>query len=226
MDFLDFIFVSAPVIKGLLLLIPTYNEESMNADMKEIYNDFMKVKGVPENSGKYDELIAFLTNDKFDFSIYLRSQNWSYLAALKKLKEEIVRFYFNDLKELTKKEKNYADVRDVFVRINEYMLQVMRLRAIINPDFKLSLNKHHQTNITYVTIKSYWINDDGKKERKFAKSIGRLDNYPKAMEKNKTKEDRKAKKGEDTITDENAINDGLDLIQPMMWDYYKKIYPD
>lgn len=208
MDFLDFIFVSAPVIKGLLLLLPTYNEESMNADMKEIYNDFMKVKGVPENSEKYDELIAFLTKDEFDFSVYLRSQNWSYLAALKKLKEEIVRFYFTDLKELTKKEKNYSDVRDVFVRINEYMLQVMRLRVIIKPDFKLSLNKHQQTEITYVTIKSYWINDDGKKERKFAKSIGRLDNYPKGIE------------------DENAVNDGLDLIQPMMWDLYKEIYPD
>jgi len=208
MELLEIIFASAPVIKGLLLLLPTINEESMNTDMKKIYNDFMKGKGIPENSGKADEFISFISNDEFNLNIFQRSQNWGYLAALKNLKEEIVRFYFTDLKELHKKEKSFSDVRDVFLRINQYMLQVMRLRTVINPDFKLSYNKHPQTDITYVTIKSYWFNDDGKRERRFSKSIGRLDNYTKGIE------------------DENAIKDGLDLIQPIMWDYYKEIYPD
>src|SRR5690606_34766163 len=101
-----------------------------------------------------------------------------------------------------------SDVRDVHLRISEYMLQLMRLRIVIDPDFKLSRNKHPQTGITYLAVKAYWINDEGKKERKFTKSIGREDSY------------------KDGINDKEAEKDGLNLIQPVLYDYYREIYPD
>lgn len=209
MELIDLIIGGAGVVKGLLLLLGLgYDEKVMKEDIKRYYEDFMKMKGVPSTNGKVDELIAFVVDDNFKDGTHQKSQNWGYLFDLKNLKETIVKFYFTSLEELQKGEGVFTDVRDVYLRINEYMLQLMRLRIVIDPDYKLSRNKHPQTGITYLAIKAYWIDDEGKKVRKFTKSIGREDQY------------------KDGIDDKKAEEDGLKLIQPVLYDFYKEIYPD
>lgn len=209
MEFFDLIIGGTGVVKGLLLLLGLgMDEKSMKEEIKRYYDEFMKMKGAPSANGKVDELIALISNDKFKPDTYQRPENWGYLATLKSLKEKIVKFYFTSIDELQKDKGEFTDVRDVYLRINSYLLQLMRLRIVINPDYKLSKNKHPQTNHTYFAIKSYWIDDEGKRVRKFTKSIGREESY---------------KNG---IDDEQTIKDGLNLIQPVMYDYYKEIYPD
>lgn len=209
MEFFDLIIGGTGVVKGLLLFLGLgMDEKSMKEEIKRYYDEFMKMKGAPSINGKADELIAFISNDEFKPDTYQRPENWGYLATLKNLKEKIVKFYFTSLEDLKNEKGEFTDVRDVHLRINEYLLQLMRLRMVINPDFKLSRNKHPQTEITYLAIKAYWIDDEGKKERKFARSMGREESY---------------KAG---IKDKQAENDGLNLIQPVIYDCYKEAYPD
>ncbi|BBE17589.1 hypothetical protein AQPE_1745 [Aquipluma nitroreducens] len=208
MELVDLIIGGTGVVKGLLLLLGLgYDEKIMKEEIKRYYEDFMKMKSTPADN-KVDELIAFVVDDNFKPGTHQRGQNWGYLFALKNLKESIVKFYFTSLEEIQKGKGEFTDVRDVYLRISEYMLQLMRLRIVIDPDYKLSRNKHPQTGITYLAIKAYWIDDEGKKVRKFTKSIGREDHY------------------KDGIDDKKAAEDGLKLIQPVLYDYYKEIYPD
>ncbi len=209
MEFFDLIIGGTGVVKGLLILLGLgIDEKTMKEEIKRYYDDFMKMKGTPTKNDEVDKLIAFISDDKFEPGTYQRSENWGYLATLKSLKEKIVKFYFTSLEELQKGKDGFTDVRDVHLRINGFLLQLMRLRMVINPDYKLSKNKHPQTDHTYLAVKAYWIDDEGKKERKFTKSVGREDSY---------------KEG---IKDKQAEKDGLNLIQPVLYDYYKDIYPD
>jgi hypothetical protein len=209
MELVDLIIGGAGVVKGLLLFVGLgMDEKTLKEDIKRYYDEFMKMKGAPAPNGKADELIAFISNDEFQPDTYKRSENWGYLATLKNLKEKMVKFYFTSLDELKEDEGKFTDVRDVHLRINEYLLQLMRLRMVIVPDYKLSKNKHPQTNHTYFAVKAYWIDDEGKKVRQFARSMGREETY----------------KG--GIKAEQAMIEGLNVIQPVIYDYYKNIYPD
>jgi primase-polymerase (primpol)-like protein len=79
---------------------------------------------------------------------------------------------------------------------------------VINPDYSLSKNKHQQTDHTYLAVKAYWLDDEGKKVRQFARSMGREESY----------------KG--GIDGDQAWDEGLKVIQPVIYEYYKNIYPD
>ncbi len=97
-------------------------------------------------------------------------------------------------------------IADLDARISEYVIQLMRLRLVIQPDVKISRNKHPRTTHSYLAIKAYWISDSGKRERKFTKSVGRIENYP-----------QKEK-------DPQALADGIKLIQPVLFENYQEIY--
>jgi hypothetical protein len=216
MEFVDLIIGGTGIVKGILLLLGLgMDEKSLGAEIKRYYDELMKMKGAPQTNGKVDELIALIIDDKFDdpkkpktFNVFQRPENWGYLATLKNLKEKIVKFYFTSLEELKNENGKFTDVRDVQLRISDYLLQLMRLRMVIKPDYKVSRNKHPQTDHTYYAVKAYWIDDEGKKVRQFARSMGREETY----------------KG--GIKGEQAQLEGLNVIQPVMYDYYKNIYPD
>lgn len=225
MELFDLIIGGTGVVKGLLLLLGVgIDEKSMKEEIKRYYDEYMKMKGAPVTNGKVDELVAFVIDDKFDESkeskdkkdtknpksinVFQRPENWEYLAELKKLKERIVKFYFTHLEELKNEKDKFTDVRDVQIRISEYLLQLMRLRMVIKPDYKLSKNKHPETEHTYFAVKAYWLDDENKRVRKFAKSMGREENYIGG------------------IDGAQALEEGLKTIQPVLYDFYKKIYPD
>lgn len=222
MELVDLIIGGAGVVKGLLLFLGLgMDEKSLAEEIKKYYDEYMKMKGAPQTNGKVDEVVAFIIDDKFDktkgkkgekdsksISVFKRPENWGYLATLKSLKEEIVKFYFTSLEDLKNEKGEFTDVRDVQLRISEYLLQLERLRMVINPDYSLSRNKHQQTDHTYLAVKAYWLDDEGKKVRQFARSMGREESY----------------KG--GIDGEQAEEEGLKVIQPVIYDYYKNIYPD
>jgi hypothetical protein len=77
---------------------------------------------------------------------------------------------------------------------------------IVDPQIQLSQNIHKQTKILYMKVKGYWLNDEGVKERKFFKSLGRYDLYPNG------------------VKDDNAITDGRKKIREAMLVEYSNIY--
>jgi hypothetical protein len=52
------------------------------------------------------------------------------------------------------------------------MVQIDKLRLLIQHDLSIVKNLHKPTGVNYVVARAYWIDERGKKFRKFAKNIG------------------------------------------------------
>lgn len=187
-----------------LFLFPT--EEIMNETVRKNYEDFMKLKGEGAITPRIRELIRFIADDGFEEVVFKESRNWVYLSDLKKLKEDFVKFYFYSLEEMSKNHQEIDHVSDIDNRVADYILQLLRLRKVIQPEVQVSFNTHPRTNLKYLSIKAYWIDDSGRKVRRYTKSIGRAENYPGGIE------------------DKQALEDGIKLIQPVLYENYKEIY--
>ena len=62
------------------------------------------------------------------------------------------------------------------------MVQIDNLRLVIQHDLSIVKNLHKPSGVNYVVARTYWIDERGKKYRKFAKNIG---SDEKVMEKGK-----------------------------------------
>jgi len=195
------------VIHSLLLLLTIPIEENMSVEAKKEYDDLMKLKSNHSNSQRTKDLIQFVADDKFSDGV-LKIHNIIYMPILRKLKETFVKFYFKRLEEIDSKNMDLEIVADIDSKISNYLLQLMRLRLVIQPEIQISTNVHPRTEIHYLAVKAYWIDDEGKKVRKFTKSLGRAENYPGGIE------------------DKKALKDALTLIQPVLYDTYKSLYPE
>ena len=208
MDIVNVIMAGIGTIQSILLLLFQPTEENMNETVKKDYDEFMKLRGEGSNTKRTRELIQFIADDGFEETIFMESRNWSYLSELKKLKEGFVGFYFGRLEDITKNQKDLDCVADLDNRIDDFIIQLLRMRKVIQPDVQVSSNTHARTGIKYLSIKAYWIDDSGKKVRKFTKSIGRAENYPNG------------------IDDKQALEEGIRLIQPVLYESYKEVYKD
>ena len=205
MEEFNLILAGSGVIHGLLLLLFQPTEETMNETVQKEFDGFMKLREGKSTSHRTKEIIQFIADDKFDEDLYKDSLNWTYLSTLKSLKEEFVTFYFMKLKDLENENLDLDSIADLDARISEYVIQLMRLRLVIQPDVKISKNVHPRTDHNYLSIKAYWIDDSGKKVRKFTKSIGRSENYQ-------------------GIKDQQALTDGIKLVQPVLYNKYQELY--
>lgn len=205
MEEFNLILAGSGVIHGLLLLLFQPTEETMNETVQKEYDGFMKLREGKTTSHRTKEIIQFIADDKFNEELYKDSHNWTYLSTLKNLKEEFVIFYFMKLKDLENGNLDIDSIADLDARISEYVIQLMRLRLVIQPDVKISKNVHPRTGHRYLAIKAYWIDDSGKKVRKFTKSIGRSENYQ-------------------GIKDQQALADGIKLVQPVLFENYNELY--
>lgn len=208
METTSIILAGTGVIQSLLLLLFQPTEENMNETVQKEYDSFMKLQKGSSSTMNTREFIRLVSEDHFNEAVYRNSDNWTYLAILKKLKESIVNFYFTKIQDIESLNMDLEIIADVNDRIGHYILQLMKLRLVIQPEVQISMNVHPRTNIKYLAIKAYWIDDNGKKVRKFTKSIGRAENYPKG------------------IKDDKALTDGGKLIQPVIFETYKEEYPE
>jgi hypothetical protein len=62
------------------------------------------------------------------------------------------------------------------------MIQIDKLRLVIQHELSIVKNLHKPSGVRYIVARSYWIDEKGKKFRKFAKNIGSED---KVMENGK-----------------------------------------
>lgn len=208
METTSIILAGTGVIQSLLLLLFQPTNENMNEIVTKDYENFMKLKEGSSSTLRTRELIRFIADDSFGEDIYKDSDNWTYLAELKRIKEAFVRFYFSKLKEIGSSYKDLDIIADADNRIGQFVIQLMRLRLVIQPEVQISKNVHPRTNLKYLAIKGYWIDDNGKKIRKFTKSIGRAESYTQGIE------------------DKQALIDGIKLIQPVLFENYQELYKE
>lgn len=151
------------------------------------------------------ELAAWLKNDDFKNSNLNLPLYYTLVTKLDLLKKEFFNYFKSNLIQITQDHKEQT-VHEVYTKISNYFVQVMRLRMIVEPEYQLTINKHGRTKIVYLVMKSFWIDEEGKKKRMFYKAFAREDAYA---------DGRNSKK---------ALQDGLEIIQSVMYEKYKEIY--
>jgi len=208
METTSIILAGTGIIKSFYFFFFFLSEEMMNEAVKAEYDNYMRLNKGSVQDKRTNEFIQFIADDKFNKETYVKGTNWTYLSTLSKLKETFVKFYFKSLDDIRKEHIDMMRVNDVYNRIGQYIIQLMRLRLVIEPEVQISNNVHPRTDINYLAIKAYWIDDNGKKVRKFTKSLGRVENYPQGIE------------------DKQALTDGLKLIQPVLFENYQELYKD
>jgi hypothetical protein len=157
-----------------------------------LVDEKMKLYPDIQNPDLARSTITEVLNDGFSIKTYQDSLYKEPLAHLETLKNKVLTDFFEELtKTVEKGECKYK--ADVYTNLGNKVLQLSRLRMVIEPEMKLSINVNSRTKIEYLIVKAYWIADNGKKVRMFSKLVGRLEDFaggkedPKAIRIAKTK---------------------------------------
>ena len=188
----------------LLLLLLRVRPEEIQEDIESIMNEFSGLvdqKNIRRN-------IEWIVDDKISEEIINNPRNRKYAFKLLSVKNEFITFYNSLINEVNNKAE-YKDINkvcDMIARYDSYKLHISRLRMLINPKIQITVNVHKITRITYLTLKGFWLNDDGKEVRIHSSSMGRSEQY---------------KNGKD---DEQAKIDGIVRFQQILIDQYENLY--
>jgi hypothetical protein len=184
-------------------------EDSKNAEQvqKEIDSKMKNFENC-RNPSVVKNTLRWIIDDQFSEHFVAELSNRNYFNKLKKLKDDYLNFYEMMVAEIPKLLPSLKLTADLVTRNEEYILQITRLRMIVDPEIQLTTNIHKQTKIAYIRVKGFWINDEGVKERKFVKSLGRLDEY------------------ENGINGEKAFSDGRAKIREAIYEEYLKYYKE
>jgi hypothetical protein len=146
---LTHILFSSGVIHGLLLVLP---KELMPA----------------ENFGEW------LNNDGFTYSPEKYGDKKFLFTELEKLKDEF-RILINKNEPIVDEKGQSIPAITIYNWIQLKKIQIDKVRLMIDHDISYGTNLHTPTGVRYVVFRAYWINNQGKKFRKFAKNIGSED---------------------------------------------------
>ena len=175
----------------LLLLLDTSHGGNLTRINKEfemkIKEHMIGISGI-KNQKEAEEMLLFILDDKFSKETLSAARNREYVKQLNQLKNDTINFYLDSINNNSITNPDLKYNCDIHTTVGEKVFQIMRFRMVIQPEIQITVNVHKQTKIVYLTVKGFWLNDDGVKGRKFSKSIGRADEYtlgkddPKAIE--------------------------------------------
>lgn len=173
----------------------------------EVFVDLKMEKfNMPANEKFIRNILRWLEDTNYSEFVLKESGLTDLQLALARLESNYIDFLSMSLQEVPKTLEELNQIGDLIFRNQSYFLQIVRLRMIIDPEIQLSRNIHKKTNILYMKVKGFWLNDEGVKERKFFKSLGKFDTYPNGIE------------------DESAILEGRRKIREVMLSEYLKTY--
>lgn len=146
MDF-STMFLSAGVIKGLLLLLLSH-DLMPDDDFEEWLND-----------DNFSEQVKSDDNKKYLF------------LELEKAKNQCRKDLYDS------SSMNGADgfpltPAKIYKLIEAHKNRIRKIRLMIEHEVTIAKNLHKPSGVTYIVARSYWIDKSGKKVRKFAKNLG------------------------------------------------------
>jgi hypothetical protein len=210
MDTIELISVAGTgvtiVVKSLLLLLVKPEDLIDDKYVKEMIDKYscdVKDETVYQHIRSF---ISFLYDDKFDSSIFSNIEARLLFSELENLRQKILTLYAEDVNVIAKS-LEYSKVYDIYAKLESMILQLMRLRMVIQPEFQFSKNVHPKTQIAYMAAKGFWLEDDGKRVRCITKSLGRMDDY---------------KNGKN---DPKATEKARERLREALYEKYKEIYP-
>lgn len=181
-DLVNILF-SSTVIQGILLLIPSRLEPEDN------YEEWLNDDGFTYSPDKYG-------SKKFLFDI-LDTLKSEFREALSK-KDELVD---------EKGQPVTLATAGKWIKMKQ--VQIAKVRLMIDHEISYGTNLHTPSGVRYVVYRAYWIDNNGKKFRKFAKNIGA--------------EDKVLVNGEVPAYRITEVEKEIDR---MMMEQYKSEYPD
>jgi len=142
------ILITSGVTKGLLLLLNLIMPE-------QNFEEWLNNDGFTYSPDKYGE-------KKFLFS------------ELEKVKSEF-RDVINKKETVVDEKGQSISPLVIYNWIEAKKIQIDKIRLMIEHEISYGTNLHTPTGVRYVVYRAYWINNQGKKYRKFAKNIGAED---------------------------------------------------
>lgn len=163
-------------IKTYFFFGVSVNKKDQQMRIEDKVNEYFNNHKELEKTRSSINMLKWIYNDGFQLE-HLHISTL-YYKKLELVKSELLKFYFNETK---KNDKNIQTNQQVHAKIEGYMFQIMKLRLIIEPSIQIATNVHTQSKITYLIAKSFWIDSNGVKVRKFTKSLGRAEDYKKGI---------------------------------------------
>lgn len=195
------------VVKSMLLLL--VKPEEM-IDKKYVDEMIRKYSCDVTDQSVYNHIRNFMTilyDDKFDNGLYAKPGITYLFSKLERLRDKILTLYTKEINSIAESHE-YNKVYDVYAKLEGMILQLMRLRMVIQPEFQFSKNVHPVSKITYIAAKGFWLEDDGKRVRSITKSLGREDEY------NGGRKDPK------------ATEVAWEKLRVTLYEKYRRIYPE
>jgi hypothetical protein len=118
-----------------------------------------------------DELSKWLDDDGFTAEQLKDDKNMYLIRELYKLKKRFKQDMHD--KEILKDENGKPlSPLNIYQLVEAHKNRIEKVRLMIKGDFLIAEHLHKPSGITYVVARAYWINNKGKKFRKFSKNIG------------------------------------------------------
>ncbi len=135
-----------------------------------IIKSFFLFLGVPKgpNESQFED---WLNNDGFKPQTLKDGSKKFLITELQTLKDKF-RNNLNDTNTIKDESGNPITPLKITELISQSMVQIEKLRIVIEHDLSIIKNLHKPSGVNYVVARAYWIDDRGKKYRKFAKNIG------------------------------------------------------
>lgn len=135
-----------------------------------IIKSFFLFLGVPKgpNESQFED---WLNNDGFKPETLKNGSKKALLTELDNLKTKF-RYNLNDTSLVKDENGNPITPLKTTELISAAMVQIEKLRLVIQHDLSIVKNLHKPSGVSYVVARAYWIDERGKKFRKFAKNIG------------------------------------------------------
>ena len=192
-------------IKSILLLL-LGEDLSSNEGVRKRIDELMKTNPSVKNQKTTKEFLNWVLKEDSGNSFTGSPESITYSWELTTVKNKVIDIYFNKLKELVEENSEFVYSGDIHSELSELVLQLMRIRMVVNPEVQISRNVHPVTNHAYLAAKAFWISDSGEKVRKFTKSLGLASEFEGGRE------------------DPKALKKGTALIQEVMFTLYKETY--
>lgn len=179
---------------ALLLLLGTLMpEQNADDELKLFLDKNPQIAEYVKSNIRIKNNLIRIFDDQFKKDVFLKERNVEYLNLLKNLKVKVANFYID---KITNESINAGNTKLFCQAQDEFELlfiQLLKLRLVVSPVVQIAKNTHNETKIKYYFAKGFWINEEGKKVRRFIKSVGRVDAFNGGKDDKALKEEATAK---------------------------------
>ena len=152
MTFLDTLIGSTGLIKAFFIFFMNLPQENSSSDFESWLNED-GFKNNPEDDDNKKHLFRELNRLK-----------------------DVFRKDLDDRTPLKDKNGNQLTPAEIIRLVESHKNRISKVRLMIQHEILQSYNLHKPSGVKYIVLRSYWIDRNGKKFRKFSKNLGPADN--------------------------------------------------